>query len=131
MFEIKIQKTFYAEHAIFLYDQSLEDMHGHQWELEVAVGSDSLDEIEVVMDFHVLEQAVNKIVANYEGKNFNALEPFVGTADDPHRLKLNPTAERIAWWIAQRLEPSIPSHAQLLSVQIMEAQGCYATWKHR
>lgn len=126
MFEITIAKTFAAAHAIFLYDGSLEPVHGHNWPVEVTIAAEQLDEIGVVMDFHVLETLVDGLVARVHNQNINDVAPFAG-ADG--KLAINTTAERIAEWIGTEMAKGLPPHATLVSVSLGEAPGCTAIYR--
>jgi 6-pyruvoyltetrahydropterin/6-carboxytetrahydropterin synthase len=130
MYTITIHRTFAAAHAIRLYDGSLEPLHGHNWSVDVTVAAEELDEIEVVMDFHALERALDHLLALVNNSNLNGVAPFADR-DKPGSLKINPTAERVAWWIGTELAPQIPAHARLESVTIGEAPGCTATYRPR
>ena len=94
MYEITVETTFAAAHAIRLPDGSLEPVHGHNWPVKVTVTADELDEIETVCDFHLLEKLVNDAVAPWQNGDLNQCEPFT---DGNGGLKINPTAERVAW----------------------------------
>lgn len=121
-YDITIAKIFAASHAIRLPDGSLEPIHGHNWPVEVTVTAKKLDEIECVMDFHVLEKSVDALMAQLHNKHVNDVGPFVGT-------KVNPTAERIAWWIGAQVAKTLPRGVKLVSVRIGEAPGCFATYR--
>jgi len=126
MYEITIRRDFSAAHAIRLYDGSLESVHGHDWSVAVTVAADALDTIEVVADFHPLEQHLSKLLATAHNRHLNDLPPF---ADGKGGLSINPTAERVAWWIGQHMLDAIPAHARLAAVTVGEAPGCTATWR--
>lgn len=126
MHEITITKQFSAAHAIRLYDGALEPVHGHDWTVRVTVAAEALDAIEVVMDFHVLEQTVAALIQPLHNHHLNEVAPF---ADGRGGLAMNPTAERVAWWLATQIAPSVPSPARLVSVQVTEAPGCAATYR--
>ena len=127
MYEIAINRTFSAAHAIRLYDGSLEPLHGHDWSVEVTVASDDLDDIEVVMDFHQLEQSLDALLARWHNRNLNACEPFAG--DGPQGLAVNPSAERVARCVGEHVAQSLPDHVRLVTVRIGEAPGCVATYR--
>jgi 6-pyruvoyltetrahydropterin/6-carboxytetrahydropterin synthase len=122
MYEITISKTFAAAHAIRLPDGSLEPVHGHNWPVDVTVAADQLDAIETVMDFHVLEQAIDQLLTRVHNRHLNDVEPFIKT-------KVNPTAERVAWWIATEIARSLPAGIRMVSVRVGEAPGCSATYR--
>ena len=126
MFEITIEREFTASHAIRLYDGELEESHGHRWKVWVTVGVEELDEIEVVMDFHVLEGIVSGVVSKFDGGDLNRLRPFCG---DGGKLVVNPTAERVAEFIGKEVGGELGGSGKLLSVAVQEEVGCVARFQ--
>lgn len=119
-FEITATLTFPASHQIRLYDGSLEQLHGHNWQVKVTVGAERLDSIGVVMDFHELERRLQKILAPLENRHLSDVPPF-----DTR----NPSAENVALHIGESLE--LPQRVQLLSVEVWEAPGNSAIVRFR
>jgi len=126
MYEITVTAVFAAAHAIRLPDGALEPVHGHNWSVAVTVGSEGLDDIETVMDFHPLQAAVDQTIAPWVNGDLNTSAPF---ADASGELVINPTAERVAWAIAKGVAPKLPKPVRLISVSVGEAPGCTATYK--
>ncbi|MEX0775525.1 MAG: 6-carboxytetrahydropterin synthase [Phycisphaeraceae bacterium] len=126
MYEISVTRVFAAAHAIRLPDGSLEPVHGHNWSVLVTVGASQLDGIETVMDFHDLEKSLDATLAKANNRHLNDIAPFAGPNGG---LAVNPTAERVAWWIAREVAPSLPREVTLLSVAVGEAPGCTGTWR--
>ncbi len=124
MYEITVSKTFSAAHAIRLPDGTREPVHGHDWRVEVTVANDELDAIDVVMDFHALEAIVNPLIERVHNQNLNDVPPF---ADG----QINPTAERVAWWLGTRIAKQLPTNVSLRQVSVGEAPGCRATYRRR
>ena len=122
MYEVTVAKIFCAAHAIRLPDGSPEPIHGHNWETRITVGSNRLNPIEVVMDFHDLERLVDTIVTQANNRNLNDIGPF---ADD----RLNPTAERVAWWLGTEVAKGLPAGVDLVCACVREAPGCWATFR--
>jgi 6-pyruvoyltetrahydropterin/6-carboxytetrahydropterin synthase len=108
-FQIRTARAFSAAHALKLYDNSLEPIHGHNWKVEVTVQSDQLDSIGVVMDFHELERLLDAIIQPMHNRHLNEVSPFD---------RLNPSAENVALHIGQSLR--LPSSVRLVSVQVWE-----------
>jgi len=129
MFEITISRVFSAAHAIRLYDGTLEPLHGHNWSVDVTVAAEELDDIEVVMDFHVLEKAVDELLARADNRDLNDIAPFAGGDDGDGEPAVNPTAERVAWWVGTQVAAALPARARLVSVRVGEAPGCTATYR--
>ena len=121
MFEITVLKVFSAAHALRLADGAMEPLHGHDWQVEVTVSADQLDQIETVMDFHVLESQLSQLTDRFHNRCLNDVEPF--------REALNPTAERVAQWIGQSVMEFLPDHVRLVSSSVTEAPGCKAIFK--
>lgn len=126
MYEITVTTVFAAAHAIRLPDDSLEPVHGHNWSVALTVGSETLDAIETVMDFHPLEASLKQAVEPWVNGDLNRCSPFVNETGE---LVINPTAERVAWAIAQAVNPQLPESVKLLSVTVGEAPGCTATYR--
>ena len=122
MYDITVHRVFAAAHAIRLYDGSREPLHGHNWTVDVTVAADGLDDIEVVMDFHALERSLDLVLGRADNRSLNDVEPFAGG-------RVNPTAERVAWWIGTEMAPGLPAGARLRSVRVGEAPGCTATYR--
>lgn len=111
-YEISVKAEFSASHQLRLYDGSLEPLHGHNWTVIVAVAADQLDAIGVVMDFHMLERRLGQVVNGFHNRHLNDVIPFV---------KVNPSAERVAEYIATSLE--LPERVWLQSVEVWETPG--------
>jgi len=126
MFEITVEKTFAAAHAIRLSETLVEPIHGHNWPLRVTVASEELDAIETVMDFHDLEKTIDALIAQVHNRHLNEVPPF-GT----EKGQINPSAERVAWWFGTEVAKTLPAHVHLVSVSVGEAPGCTATWRPR
>lgn len=108
-YEISVNATFSASHQLRLYDGSLEPLHGHNWTVIVAVAATRLDSIGVVMDFHALERRLGKVIDGFHNRHLNDVIPFV---------KLNPSAENVAQYIADSIE--LPERVWLQSVEVWE-----------
>jgi len=122
MFEITIHRVFSAAHALRLYDGSIEPLHGHNWTVDLTVGSQHLDKIEIVMDFHELERIVDALIAQLDTSNLNDVEPFSNS-------RVNPTAERVAQWIGQQVAKQLPQSVHVHQVEVGEAPGCRAGYR--
>ena len=126
MYEIIVESVFAAAHAIRLPDGSLEPVHGHNWPVAVTVAADQLDDIETVCDFHLLQDLLTDALAPWQNNDLNQCEPFT---DGKGGLAINPTAERVAWAIAEKITPGLPGNCALVSVSVGEAPGCTAVYK--
>jgi 6-pyruvoyltetrahydropterin/6-carboxytetrahydropterin synthase len=119
MYELRIERVFHADHAIRLYDGSLEPQHAHDWRTFAHITAERLDAIEVVMDFHELETIVDAALAPLRGTTLNVLPIFA---------KVNPTAERVAEHIYRQIAPKLPAGVKLSRLTVTESPGCQASF---
>lgn len=125
MYQIQVDSVFAASHAIRLPDGSLEPLHVHNWPVSVLVETAELDNIETVMDFHILETWLKELLTTAHNRHLNEIPPF---ADDKGMLVVNPTAERVAWWIGSEIALRLPERVKLVKVSVGEAPGCTAIY---
>ncbi len=126
MFEITVRTTFSAAHALRLPDGTFEPVHGHDWHTQVTVASDQLDDMSCVMDFHVLHAALEEAVKPWRNNDLNRCDPFRGPS--PATPKVNPSAEKVAWCIAEQVTPTLPEGVRLRRVSVEESPGCVAVY---
>ena len=127
-FEIVIGGRFNAVHALRFADGTTEPAHGHDWDVRVRLGADTLDDAACVLDFHAAEAALAGVLSPWHHGDLNALAPFAGNGG----LVRNPSAEHVALSIAEGLAPRIASireAARVLAVEVTEAPGCVAIYR--
>jgi len=122
VYEVTIERTFSAAHALLIRGVR-EPVHGHDWRLAVVVAGRSLDEDELLVDFHALEAAVDAIIAPFRNADLNAVAPFD---------RVNPSAEAVARHVADRIAAALPdlggaAGLAVAEVRVGEAPGCTAT----
>lgn len=117
MYKIQIESQFEAEHQLRLYDGQLERLHAHQWRVRAVMGCEELDEMEVVVDFHQAGEWLERVI-----------RPLVGGGLGEALGPVNPSAERVAEHIYQRLAALLPDRVVLKCVSVMEAEGCWASF---
>ncbi|MDT8302823.1 MAG: 6-carboxytetrahydropterin synthase, partial [Sedimentisphaerales bacterium] len=76
MFTISVETHFWASHQLLLPDGSKEPVHYHNWLVTAEVGSDTLNEMAVVMDFHELKRMLDNIAADFSNKALNETGSF-------------------------------------------------------
>ena len=123
MFELKILTHFAAAHQLTMVQEQCENLHGHNWKVEVSVTGDALNEAGVLMDFGELKAFVAEIIRDLDHKFLNDLEWFNGA----------PSSENIAVHIAERLKKrlSAPDYANVSVSQVTawESDTAAATYK--
>jgi 6-pyruvoyltetrahydropterin/6-carboxytetrahydropterin synthase len=87
MFEVTVEHTFAAGHSLREYKGKCENVHGHNYRIQVTVEGEALNRIGLLVDFVDLKRAVRQISEQLDHKFINDVEPFT---------TLNPSAENLA-----------------------------------
>ncbi len=77
--------------------------------MEVVVGSDSLNEIDVAIDFRDLKKVVADIMSDLDHTSLNDLAVF---------QKVNPSSERIAEYIFRKLRTSMEPFPGVMPLRV-------------
>ena len=97
MFELKILTQFAAAHQLTMVSKQCENLHGHNWKVEVCVAGEKLNSAGVLIDFGELKAHVAEIIRELDHKFLNELPYFDGA----------PSSERIAVHIAKHLQEKL------------------------
>ena len=95
MFEVSVEYSFAAGHALRGYKGKCENVHGHNYKVTVTVEGDKLNSIGLLMDFADLRAAVKGLVERFDHHFLNDLEPF---------KEINPSAENLACYLGTELQ---------------------------
>lgn len=95
MYELKVLSGFSSAHALRGYNGKCENIHGHNWQVEVVVFSEFVNEIGLSVDFKVLKKYANTVTDGLDHKFINEL---------PYFKNFNPSAENIARYIYEELD---------------------------
>ena len=116
MYEITIISEFSSAHSLREYRGKCEELHGHNWKVELAVASGRLDKTGLVMDFKKLKQHLWTVLEKLDHRHLNELAFF---------KKVNPTSENIARYIYHSVKKKIPT---VKSVTVWESEKASATY---
>ena len=123
MFEVKVKNTFSASHALYHYQGKQEEEHNHHFELEVKIGTSTLDVSGCAIDFHQVDKALEEIIAPYKNRSLNNFKPFD---------EISPSAENMAKYFYDKLLSLIENNeAHLISVTVWEDPAHAATYLAR
>ena len=118
MFEVSIKSHFSAAHHLEGYRGGCEDQHGHNWDVEVCVCGEHLDEIGMLVDFRDIKKSLSSVLELLDHKDLNNIAEFKSE---------NPTSERIAQYIYRRLAGVLESETRRIhSVYVHETPGARA-----
>ena len=120
MFELKVTTRFAAAHQLTMVGEKCENLHGHNWHIEVYVKGEKLDAGGVLMDFGIVKKEVRDIMNTLDHKFLNELEIFKG---------IQPSSEQIAVYIAEELDRRIDVDGVKVSrVSAWESDNACATY---
>ena len=120
MYEISVEYSFAAGHALRGYKGKCENVHGHNYKLRVTVEGEKLNSTGLLMDFIDLRNAVKVLSERFDHRFMNDVPPFD---------KINPSAENLAQYFCDELQPQIREHgARVRSVTVWETDITSATY---
>lgn len=120
MFELKVIDHFAAAHQLKMVAEKCENLHGHNWKVEVCVVGHHLNDAGVLIDFGELKDHVSQIMATVDHKFLNELEFLSGG---------NPSSENIAGYIASEVQARIGKGPITVSrVTVWESENACATY---
>ncbi len=118
-YELTLRGSFSAAHRLRLYDGSQEPMHGHNWRVEVCLEGGELDAIGILADFTRLQTALGEIMGELHNTCLN---------DHPALGADNPTTERVARWVCERMSISLAGAVRVGRVRVWETAECAAAY---
>lgn len=121
LYELKIRSRFSAAHRIRDYGGKCEELHGHNWLVEVVVGSDVIDSNGLVIDFRDLKNITGEVLDAVDHRFLNEVPPFD---------KANPTSENISKYVYEQVLSKLPGgHLQVSFVTVWESEDACATYR--
>lgn len=120
MYELKVVSRFAAAHQLRMVATKCENLHGHNWRVEVYLAGQELNNAGVLMDFGEIKVHLRKIIDSLDHKFLNELNLF----DDG-----NPSSENIARYIAEAMSAKITTPGVAVSrVGVWESDDSCATY---
>ena len=122
MFEVTIEETFAAGHALRNYRGKCENVHGHNYRCQVTLEGVELDEIGLLVDFVELKRVVHSVLDRMDHQWLNEFPPFD---------VLNPSAENMARYIYQQVAEGLKVRegVRIALVKLWETDTAYATYR--
>jgi len=122
MFEVMIERNFSSAHQLRGYRGKCENLHGHNYKIEIYARGRELDRTGLLVDFVELKAAADEVVNYLDHRNINELPPF----DE----ELNPSAENLARYILERVASRVgDGRAQVYKVRCFETPTSVATYQ--
>ncbi len=120
MYELKVVTRFAAAHQLKMVTEKCENLHGHNWKVELHVAGEQL-ESGVLIDFGVIKHRLEEIIDSLDHKFLNELPAFESR---------NPSSEEIARYIAEEFDARMTDKPgiRVSRVAIWESDDACATY---
>lgn len=115
MYEVTIKKSFSAAHLLKEIGGKCEELHGHNFLVEISVTSESLNDEGLLIDFRVVKKWTDEILEQLDHKYLNEIDYF---------KNINPSSEQLARFLYDRIsEKSRQGNVTLSRVTVWESDN--------
>ena len=122
LYTLTVRTSFAAAHRLRDYDGNCERLHGHNWQVEVAVESATLDERGIALDFRILKTSLHDLLSRFDHRYLNEIPPFDA---------MNPSSENLARHLYEEMGKSVPAPARVSRVTVWESDDARADYSRR
>ncbi len=119
MYELTIESEFSAAHRLREYDGACENLHGHNWRVELVVAGETLGPLGMLIDFRDLKGLLHEILGRYDHTYLNELPDFKAK---------NPTTENIARDVFEQCAKRVPQGIRVRRVTVWESAKAGASY---
>ena len=119
MYRLSVYDYFSSAHQLVGYEGKCEELHGHNWKVEIEIEGNEIDNIGMLMDFKILKSMLKEILDEMDHKFLNNLEQFKDT---------NPSSEFIAKYVFNQIKVQLPKVVKITSTSIWESERSRAVY---
>ena len=120
MYEVTVKKSFAAAHLLKDIGGKCEELHGHNFVVEVSVAASQLNQEGLLIDFRTLKKWTDDILTELDHKHLNNIPCF---------KNLNPSSENIARFIYDRItEKAQREKFELSRVTVWESDNARVSY---
>ena len=119
MFEIFVEHTFAAAHFLRNYHGKCENLHGHNYKVQVGMEGAAVDENGLLFDFAELKKRLRATSEYLDHQCINERKPFD---------EINPSAENIAKFFHDEIQRELPA-GKLAYVRVWETDTSCAVFR--
>ena len=120
MYHLMIRTHFAAAHNLINYQGDCENLHGHNWRVEVTVSARELDKAGLGIDFKILKKQTNQLLDRLDHKHLNELEPF---------REVSPSSENICRFLHEQLSQVLNNeNVHVEKVTVWESENACASY---
>lgn len=120
MYMLTIKTSFAAAHNLIHYQGDCENLHGHNWKVEVSVTARELDKSGLGIDFKILKRDASAIINELDHKYLN---------DNPAFRDISPSSEHIARYLYERISERMNNeNIKVDSITVWESDNASARY---
>jgi 6-pyruvoyltetrahydropterin/6-carboxytetrahydropterin synthase len=116
MFELMVEESFDAAHALRGYEGPCENLHGHTWKVQAFLKGEKLNKVGLLEDFKSVKSGLKEVLEEFDHKLLNDVKPF-----DVE----NPSSENLAKNIYKKMKKETK---MLSKVLVWESHTSYAAY---
>lgn len=121
MYEVTITRSFSAAHVLKDIGGKCEELHGHNFVVEVSVAAGSLNKEGLLLDFRTLKEWVDEVLEELDHKHLN---------DHPYFKNVNPSAENLARFIYDRInKKALLENTGVSCITVWESGNARASYR--
>jgi 6-pyruvoyltetrahydropterin/6-carboxytetrahydropterin synthase len=123
MFEVSVEQTFAAGHALRNYKGKCENVHGHNFKVQVTIEGEKLDDTGLLVDFLDVKDLMQSVISRLDHQFLNEVTPF-----DVR----NPSAENIAEYFHEEMTSGLantPVPVKISEVKVWETDIQSASYR--
>lgn len=125
MFEVSVEETFAAGHALRGYKGKCENLHGHNYRIRITIAGDELDGAGLLVDFTDLKRVLRAVIERLDHQYLNDVEPFT---------TVNPSAENMARYFYEEVTAGLDGSlgdrgVRVGEVKVWETDTATATYR--
>ena len=120
MYEVTIIKSFSAAHLLAEIGGKCEELHGHNFKVEVTVDGQELNSEGILIDFRLVKKWLKEILDEMDHQHLNNLPSFVDK---------NPSSENIAHFVYGEMQNKVKdAEVKILRVKVWESESAAVTY---
>ena len=122
MFEVSVERTFAAGHALRNYKGKCENVHGHNYRVRVTIEGDRLDDTGLLVDFLDVNSLLGGAIEYLDHRFINDLAPFD---------EINPSAENMAKYFYDKVSGGLKNGVpvRVSEVEVWETDTSSAVYR--
>ncbi len=113
MFEVSVERSFAAGHALRGYRGKCENVHGHNYRVQVTLRGPQLDSTGLLCDFVEVKRVMQRIIDRLDHRFMNDVPPFD---------RLNPSAENLARHFYEEIGRGLAENPPAVEVRVGEVR---------